>query len=168
MDEEKERKERLIQLIKKFNHRCKVCGKVFLGAVIECYGEKSTHPIDILGISEYPLSCNKCPECAKLCYEEIYQYISDNGKLPPCSDDFESIHEFFEEENIQKVFTRDEIKKYLHEAHTSNCFDCYSYFDENYQSTLISYGMPIIAGELIDLYITFFDLLNDSLTKHPD
>ncbi len=131
-------KENLIRLIKSFNNTCSECGRLFLGALLEGSSEVGRYPVDV-GISSYPLSCGKCPGCAKNCYENLIEYVEKNNQIP-CSDSIIDEDEYFED-----------IKHEL---------DCLMYLDENFQWDQLGNGNPNVeGGELIDL----FDLIEEEI-----
>ena len=132
--ENAQRKEKLISLIKKFNNTCSECGKLFLGALVEGSTEIGAYPVDV-GIYSYPLSCGKCPECAKKCYENLYEYVDRNNKIP-CDNDI-----IDEDENIKDILAE---------------LDCWMYLDEDFQMDQLGAGNPNVqGGELIDLFEFF-------------
>jgi hypothetical protein len=146
MDNEQTR-ENLIGLIKNFNNTCSECGRLFLGVLIEGSTEVGRYPVDV-GISSYPLSCGKCPECAKKCFENLEKYLEQNNNAP-CLD--------YNEEGLEKSDIFYEL-------------DCGVYLKENYQWDQLSAGNPNVeGGELIDLLGVFEDIIADSNTKneHP-
>ncbi|MBA7585186.1 hypothetical protein ES708_27157 [subsurface metagenome] len=141
--ENKQKRENLINLIKKFNNTCSECGRLFLGALVEGSTEVGAYPVYV-GIGSYPLSCGKCPECAKECYDNFYEYIEINNKVP-CDDS-----------NIDENEDIEDIKFEL--------LECNMYLDEDYQMDQLAYGNPNVkGGELIDLYELFEIVISNAV-----
>lgn len=138
----KNRKEELISLIKKFDNTCPDCGKLFLGALIEGSHKKGGYPLGV-GINHYPLSCGKCPECAKKYYANLYEYVEINNSIP-CLDYI--IGE--EGEDISDI-------KYE--------LDCWKYLDKDTNS--LGDLTIIEQWELIDLYDFFNDELKNVINE---
>lgn len=131
--ENEQKRENLISLIKKFNSTCSKCGKLFLGALLEGSTEVGAYPVYV-GISSYPLSCGKCPNCAQECYNDLEKYLEQYNKAP-CLD--------YEEEGLDKGEILAEL-------------DCWVYLEENFQWDQLGAGNPNVeGGELIDLYELF-------------
>ncbi len=130
MLENKNRKEELIRLINKFDNKCPDCGKIFLGALLEGSTEVGAYPVYI-GITSYPLSCGKCPNCARECYTNLEKYLEQHNKAP-CLD--------YEEEALEKGDILGEL-------------DCWIYLDEDFQMNQLGSGnQNVEGGELIDLF----------------
>ena len=149
--ENRQKKENLIELIKKFKNKCPECGKLFLGALIEGSTEVGAYPVYV-GISSYPLFCGKCPECAKKCYDNLYKYIEENNKAP-CVD------------YMVDDVTGDDIEEYIDDIKYE--LDCCIYLDENYQMDQLAWGNPNVhGGELIDLLGFFEDEIIRSIAEN--
>lgn len=132
----KKRKKNLIKQIKKFDNKCVVCGKLFLGAMLYGSTEVGAYPVDF-GVTSYPLSCGKCPECVKECYENLNEFIEIDHKVP-CED--------------IKLDVTDEFEDIKYDL------DCWVYLEENFQIDQLHAGNSNINGyELIDLF-DIFDL----------
>ena len=89
---------------------------------------KSTgYPLGV-GIKKYPLSCGRCPNCARECYTNLDKYLAQYHKAP-CLD--------YEEEFLKKGDILGEL-------------DCWIYMDED--ESYLGDLTIIEQGELIDLF----------------
>ncbi len=129
-----ERKERLIELIKKYHRGCPDCGKEFLGAALE---GSSKYSVVHVGIISYPLSCGKCPSCAQNCFNTKSDVLRRDGGIPCCERTFDEYDEDEDFETIGNNFAPE--------------LDCWMYCDEKWD-TYESVSSTIIGGKLIDLF----------------
>jgi hypothetical protein len=142
LNNNKKKKKELKYFIKKFNNTCPDCGKLFLGVIISGTYEKSMSPMDI-GFDGY-LSCGKCPECAKKCYELRHKILIRDNKLPCLDnklDEYDNTDDFFMDLNFE--------------------IECYSCLDEMYIKDQIEFfhldsnNFCINKKELVDLFEFF-------------
>ncbi|MBA7696142.1 hypothetical protein ES703_104784 [subsurface metagenome] len=129
------KKEILIEILKKIGNKCESCGGYYIGAAITASTEDGNYGIVFDEIIEYPISCNKCPECAIECYNNLSDYIDIHGHAP-CDDSGEAL---------------EDTTGYLEDAEENECVECYRY-TYDYQDKILQYGSGhITAGCLIDL-----------------
>ena len=57
----------LNEIFKKLGEKCTSCGRFFISAAIEASTESGNYGVHLEGIGNYPLSCDKYPECAMEC-----------------------------------------------------------------------------------------------------
>lgn len=115
-----EKIENLIELIKLYDKKCPDCNNVFLGVAVDFSYYKEGAP-RYMGLNSYPLKCDKCPKCAQDCFDNLFDYAKENGKIP-CADslveNYGDIDEFITDIKYQ--------------------IDCTEYCDkENFESELI-------------------------------
>lgn len=138
--ENKEKRKALINFLKNYDIKCPDCGKLFFGEILYGTYEESMDPLDI-GFYGY-LSCGKCPECAKKCYDMRHEILERDRKLP-CLDD--TLDEFDGDIDLYFLDLRLEI-------------ECYSCLDENYTQENIDIfhmdpnNLSLEKRELIDLF----------------
>lgn len=65
-------KKEIIKLLEKKIRICPNCGKEFLGLALTTAKKDGNYRINSIGIHDYPLRCNKCPDCAMNCFEKTY------------------------------------------------------------------------------------------------
>ena len=136
--ENQEIRKDLINFMKNYDTKCPDCGKLFLGVILSVVYEHNMNPPDIG--SEGYLSCEKCPECAKKCYNTRYEILERNRKLP-CLD--EKVDEYDGNIDDYLMDLRDDIECYY-------CLDDDCIKDSPY--LLDKHNLMLEKGILIDLF----------------
>lgn len=171
--------------------KCPNCGKRFLGCAIDVDNSNpsGTHPGPVnIKIYFYPLSCGKCPECAKKCfagnvehkdqldlnYEILLEYVKKNSKIP-CEE--KTILEFYNmKADKAKKFTEEEIKGFIDSMMES--VDCCAYLDKfhflpewdteykgrNYEPQPWDERKDFLGGKLVNL----FDLIENEIENNQE
>ena len=128
-------KETIIEFIKKIGNKCESCGNYYVGAAIKASTEDGNYGIDFDKIKDYYIGCGKCHDCAVDCYNNLYSYVDEHGKLP-CND---------EEVGLEDIID------YVEYAKKYELIECYPY-TYDFQDQILQYGSGHInAGCLIDL-----------------
>ncbi|MFX1570423.1 MAG: hypothetical protein ACFFCV_18835 [Promethearchaeota archaeon] len=140
-----DKKNTIIELIRRYDKKCLDCGKLLLGVTIDIDNSNpdGLHPGAVnIEIKPYPCGCGKCPECAKNCYvgnierldksdlkyNNLVKNVRKTGKIP-CDD--LTICEFYDiEENDKKKFTDEEIIDFI-DSFMENV-PCRPYMDKFY------------------------------------
>ena len=70
---------------------CLTCKKEFLGLALRTGKECGNYRIASIEVNNYPLRCNKCPECSMKCFEKAYNKAKESDDSPifiECEQDF--------------------------------------------------------------------------------
>ncbi|MHA1250870.1 MAG: hypothetical protein ACTSVV_06295 [Promethearchaeota archaeon] len=154
-------KEKLIKLIQEYDKRCPECGKLFLGIGIEGSTETDgDYPI-YLEIKPYPISCGKCPECAKKCYKNFVENIKKSGGRDPCDDEPLNLDDYDKEKykNIDEYLEHYKLEKF-----TYYDYECPIYLEQDFEwDNKVPWGASSFREGIV---INVFDLIIKELTKH--
>jgi len=93
-----EEKERLIELLRKYDKRCPECGKLFIGFAVEGSTEDGAYPVYLMSCT-YPIPCGRCPSCAENCNLRVIDEEEDNyeDSLEECNY-IEECNKYFDEQ----------------------------------------------------------------------
>ena len=88
--------QKILDTLNRYIKTCQDCGKQFLGLALRTAKECGNYRIDSIEVNDYPLRCNKCPECSMNCFEKAYNKAKENDDSPI---DIECEKDFYTDEN---------------------------------------------------------------------